>query len=69
MGHQSTAKRATTPHTITVHRGDTLWDIADHKLHDPHRWRDIYTLNWGHEQANGYALTDPGRIVIEIGSP
>ncbi|MGA5305926.1 BTAD domain-containing putative transcriptional regulator [Nucisporomicrobium flavum] len=50
-----------------VHRvkaGDNLWDIAKDKLGDPHRWREIYTLNRGHEQANGYALTDPDEIHI-----
>ncbi|MGA5304582.1 BTAD domain-containing putative transcriptional regulator [Nucisporomicrobium flavum] len=47
-----------------VERGDTLWDIADDTLGDPHRWREIYTLNRGHHQANGYALTDPDEIHI-----
>ncbi|GAB1644358.1 BTAD domain-containing putative transcriptional regulator [Krasilnikovia sp. MM14-A1259] len=47
-----------------VARGDNLWDIADHQLGDPHRWREIYTLNRGHVQANGYALTDPDEIHV-----
>ncbi|GAB1641516.1 BTAD domain-containing putative transcriptional regulator [Krasilnikovia sp. MM14-A1259] len=47
-----------------VVRGDNLWDIAEHQLGDPHRWREIYTLNRGHEQANGYALTDPDEIHV-----
>lgn len=44
--------------------GDNLWDIADHTLGDPHRWREIYVLNRGHEQANGYALHDPDEIHV-----
>jgi DNA-binding SARP family transcriptional activator len=48
-----------------VVEGDNLWDIAGTKLGDPHRWREIYTLNRGHVQANGHALTDPD--VIHVG--
>jgi DNA-binding SARP family transcriptional activator len=50
-----------------IHRvkaGDNLWELAEGKLDDPHRWREIYTLNRGHEQANRYALTDPDEIHI-----
>ncbi|MET0494324.1 MAG: BTAD domain-containing putative transcriptional regulator [Actinoplanes sp.] len=47
-----------------VKAGDNLWDIAKNKLGDPSRWREIYTLNRRHEQANGYALTDPDEIHI-----
>lgn len=50
-----------------VHRvaaGDNLWRLAEHTLGDPHRWREIYTLNRGHQQANGYSLTDPDEIHI-----
>ncbi len=47
-----------------VKAGDNLWDIATDKLGDPHRWREIYTLNRGHQQANGYALTDPDEIHV-----
>ncbi|GAA3346564.1 hypothetical protein GCM10020358_58030 [Amorphoplanes nipponensis] len=49
-------------HRVTA--GDNLWDIAEHRLGDPHRWREIYVLNRGHEQANGYALSDPDEIHI-----
>ena len=47
-----------------VRKGDNLWDIAAHTLGDPHRWREIYTLTRGHEQADGYALTDPNEIHV-----
>ncbi|WP_433615339.1 BTAD domain-containing putative transcriptional regulator [Dactylosporangium sp. CA-139114] len=44
--------------------GDNLWNIAKAKLGDPHRWREIYVLNRGKPQANGYALTDPDEIHV-----
>lgn len=47
-----------------VIKGDNLWDIAEAKLGDPFRWREIYKLNRGHVQANGYALTDPDEIHV-----
>jgi hypothetical protein len=50
-----------------VHRvvqGDNLWDIAGKELDDPYRWREIYTLNRGQPQTNGYALTDPDEIHV-----
>ncbi|MBN1173645.1 MAG: LysM peptidoglycan-binding domain-containing protein, partial [Micromonosporaceae bacterium] len=47
-----------------VVKGDNLWDIAEHHLGDPHRWREIYLLNRGHPQPNGSALTDPDEIDI-----
>ncbi len=47
-----------------VAEGDNLWELAEHKLGDPHRWREIYKLNRGHPQANGYALKDPDEIHV-----
>jgi DNA-binding SARP family transcriptional activator len=47
-----------------VVKGDNLWDIAQEKLGDPHRWREIYILNRGKPQANGYALDDPDEVHI-----
>ncbi|MEV6927565.1 hypothetical protein AB0M46_24105 [Dactylosporangium sp. NPDC051485] len=32
-------------YTVTVQRGDTLWEIAETWLGDPHRWTEIYQLN------------------------
>ncbi|MDG4807627.1 BTAD domain-containing putative transcriptional regulator [Micromonospora sp. WMMD1120] len=50
--------------TCRVVAADTLWDLAAKHLGDPERWREIYTLNRGHKQANGYALTDPDEIHV-----
>src|SRR5215216_3513658 len=33
------------PKTHTVRKGDTLWDLAQHYLHDPFLWPGIYRLN------------------------
>lgn len=33
------------PQTHTVKKGDTLWDLAAHYLHDPFLWPGIYRLN------------------------
>ncbi|MFY1700219.1 BTAD domain-containing putative transcriptional regulator [Micromonospora sp. WMMA1923] len=46
---------------MTVRRGDTLSGIAERRLDDADRWRDIYTLNRGTRFATG-ALTDPDLI-------
>jgi DNA-binding SARP family transcriptional activator len=47
-----------------VVNGDSLWGIARQQLGNPLRWRDIYVLNRGKPQVNGYALTDPDEIHI-----
>jgi DNA-binding SARP family transcriptional activator len=67
--HDQTASAAgtgtpTSPDTVTVRRGDTLWRIAEHRLDDPARWPEIYRLNRGHQQTNGYTLTNPNKIHI-----
>ncbi|MGC5661695.1 BTAD domain-containing putative transcriptional regulator [Micromonospora sp. WMMD723] len=49
---------------VRVVAGDTLWDLAAEHLGDATRWREIYTLNRGHRQANGYALTNPDTIHV-----
>jgi DNA-binding SARP family transcriptional activator len=66
--HQATIPRgqlgSTSRRVHHVVQGDTLWDIAERKLGDPFRWREIYRLNRGQVQANGYALTDPDEIHV-----
>ncbi|WP_329007599.1 LysM peptidoglycan-binding domain-containing protein [Micromonospora rifamycinica] len=49
---------------VRVVAGDNLWDLAAEHLGDATRWREIYTLNRGHRQANGYALTNPHTIHV-----
>ncbi|MEU7981419.1 BTAD domain-containing putative transcriptional regulator [Micromonospora sp. NPDC049081] len=49
---------------VRVVAGDNLWDLAAEHLGDATRWREIYTLNRGHRQANGYALTTPRTIHV-----
>ncbi|MFB6393548.1 BTAD domain-containing putative transcriptional regulator [Polymorphospora sp. 2-325] len=51
---------------VTVRRGDTLWKIADTRLDDPTRWREIYRLNadqyplrGGYHLRPGWVLTLP----------
>ncbi|BCJ51808.1 hypothetical protein Asp14428_32830 [Actinoplanes sp. NBRC 14428] len=61
---QSTPNPAAAPRTVTVHRGDTLWDIADHRLGNPQHWRHIYALNRGRPQPGGHTLTDPDQIDV-----
>ncbi|CAM3422376.1 LysM peptidoglycan-binding domain-containing protein [Occultella aeris] len=44
--------------THMVEPGDTLWDIAQSRLGDGQRWREIADLNYGLPQPDGHALTD-----------
>ncbi|MFE7872005.1 BTAD domain-containing putative transcriptional regulator [Micromonospora humida] len=49
---------------VRVVAGDNLWDLAAEHLGDATRWREIFALNRGHRQANGYALTNPHTIHV-----
>lgn len=40
----------------TVRGRDTLWDLAERHLGDPHRWVEIWELNKGHLQNDGRAF-------------
>lgn len=48
----------TTLPSVTVARGDTLWDLAERYLGSGHRYTEIRDLNLGRPQADGRALTD-----------
>ncbi len=55
--------------SITVRRGDTLWDIAEHHLGDPLRYTEIRDLNLGRTQPDGRQLRDadwilPGWVLL-----
>ena len=52
------APEASPGQTITVRRGDTLWDLAERHLGDGHRYTEILALNLGRHQADGRALDD-----------
>jgi hypothetical protein len=42
--------------------GPSLWSIAQHTLHDPLRWREIWQLNRGTVQPDGTTFEDPNLI-------
>ncbi len=44
--------------SVTVARGDTLWDLAERHLGSGHRYTEIRDLNLGRPQSDGRALTD-----------
>ncbi|GAA4595857.1 hypothetical protein GCM10023107_35540 [Actinoplanes octamycinicus] len=54
--------------TVTVHRGDTLWDIADDKLGDPYRWKEIYRLNRARYDMHGGDLIRPAWKLVLPGA-
>src|SRR5436305_697739 len=47
---------------LTPAEAGNLWDTANPELGHPFRWREIYVLNAGKPQFNGYAPTDPDEI-------
>jgi hypothetical protein len=47
---------------VRVVRGDSLWAIAQRRLHDPLRWREIWRLNRGTLMSTGQRFTDPNLI-------
>jgi len=57
LAERHTPESASGP-TITVQRGDTLWDLAERHLGDGHRYTEILAMNLGHPQADGRALDD-----------
>ena len=51
--------------TVTVHRGDTLWEIAQEELGDPSRYPEIFEASQAITQPGGAHLADPD--VIDVG--
>ncbi|WP_433432231.1 LysM peptidoglycan-binding domain-containing protein [Nonomuraea sp. CA-141351] len=58
-----TRRRSGRVHTVLA--GESLWDIAEKRLGDGNRYKEIYKLNKGREQPDGGRLGDPA--VIEPG--
>lgn len=48
--------------TYTVQDGDSLWSIAENTLGSGLRWTEIAQLNYGHQQPNGYSLSDGNEL-------
>lgn len=49
---------------VTVHPGDTLWEISESRLGDPTRYPEIFEANQGRAMdETGQRLTDPDLIV------
>ncbi|WP_326550115.1 hypothetical protein [Micromonospora sp. NBC_01813] len=57
-----TVTAAGTQYTVIVQRGDTLWDLAQAWLGDPHRWTEIYQLNSDRYDDNGRIHHGEGRM-------
>jgi nucleoid-associated protein YgaU len=53
---------ATSPATVVVRSGDTLWAIAGRTLGSPLRWTEIWSRNRGRRMTTGERLTDPNLI-------
>ncbi|SMX95228.1 hypothetical protein BSP109_02852 [Brevibacterium sp. Mu109] len=48
--------------TVTVVRGDTLWDISEEETGNPHRYKEVFEASKGTRQPGGEYLTDPDLI-------
>jgi DNA-binding SARP family transcriptional activator len=48
--------------TITVHRGDCLWTIAQHYLGAGDRYPEIVSMNYGHDMGDGQVFINPSLI-------
>ena len=53
---------ASTQEDVEVTPGDTLWGIAQTRMHDPFLWPRIWELNKDHVEDDGRVFTDPSLI-------
>ena len=53
------ATAATDAAVHVVAPGESLWNIAEHRLGNPQQWKQIYELNRHRVQPDGGTLTDP----------
>jgi LysM repeat protein len=49
-------------HVYVVQAGDTLWALAARYLGNPVRYQELFALNRGISQVDGYTLVDPNLI-------
>jgi LysM repeat protein len=61
VNHSLTQGESVQLETYQVKKGDTLWDIADLKLGDPMKWKQIHALN--KEQIKNPDLIYPGQTL------
>jgi nucleoid-associated protein YgaU len=47
------------PKTVTVHKGDSLWAIAEHVTGDGNRWKELAEANPGKFDDSAYVI-QPG---------
>lgn len=52
------------PSLHVVVKDDNLWELAEQYLGDGLRWRELFALNEGVEQADGKCLSDPNLILV-----
>lgn len=60
--HRPQRGRHASINNYVVRPGDSLWSIAEDKLKDPYRWKEIWSLNRGRAVAEGERLSTPGFI-------
>lgn len=58
-GHSAITATST---DYVVEAGDTLWSIAERRLGNPLRWREIFALNDGRPEPDGQVFVDPNWI-------
>jgi nucleoid-associated protein YgaU len=55
-------KRIAATHVYVVQPGDTLWALAARYLGNPLRYQELFALNRGISQIDGFTLVDPNLI-------